>query len=424
LEAKILPFCHSFLSFLKLFFSPLSLIKKEKKVKKSVYSSLILFISFFITLVLSGKQEAKFNSKIEEKNRVKIVKNPEESRYGEIEFDLERDLVIGSDDDERYTLLRVWDIKADDRGNIYVLDSGAYRIQKYDREGKYVQTIGRQGQGPGEFERPINLHFDKNRNLYVAEMRKIHMFDPEGEFLKTITIPFFYMDFAADGTGNFFVTGHVRADSAQNLGVLLINSQGEIVKKIAEFPGVPRHRTGVTLSHEYSPSLRFSALGDVGIIYGYNPEYKLYCTNWSGKNVLIIEKDEPYRSISRGEKNKIIDDAFRNAASAESEWPRNVVEKMANLPKHRPFFDRILVDEKGRLYVRKLKSVLDESRDEDFDIFGSNGNFLYSTKLPFTPLDIKYGCLYQTNYSEKTGEVQVVRWKIRNWKHIKEGIQK
>jgi hypothetical protein len=371
-----------------------------------------------------GLQGAPPNRKIEEENRVKIIKNPGESRYGEIDLDLEKDLVIGSDDDDKYTLYRVWDIKADDRGDIYVLDSGAYRVQKYDKEGKYLQTIGRQGQGPGEFERPINLHLDKNRNLYVAEMRKIHMFDPDGEFLKTITIPFFYMDFATDGTKNFVVTGHVRTESAQNLGVLLIDSQGEIIKKIAEYPGVPRHRTGVTLSHEYSPSIIFSAVGDAGIIYGYNLEYKLYCADWSGKNVFIIEKDESSRSISRGEKNKIIDDAFRNAASAGSEWPRNVVEKMANVPKHRPFFDRILIDDKGRLYVRKLKSVLDERRDEDFDIFGSNGHFLYSTNLPFTPLDIKYGFLYHTIYSEKTGEVQVVRYKINNWKHLKESVQK
>lgn len=376
-----------------------------------------------MVFALLGIPGAQSNSKIEEENRVRIVKNPTQSRYGQIELDLEKDLVIGSDKDERNAFYRVWDIKADDRGNIYVLDSGAHRIQKYDREGKYLQTIGRQGQGPGEFERPISLHFDKDRNLYVAEMRKIHKFDPEGEFLKTITIPFFYMDFAADGTGNFIVTGHIRAEIAQNLGVFLIDSQGEIIKKIAEFPGVPRHRTGVTLSHEYSPSIRFSAVKDAGIIYGYNLKYTLYCTDWSGKSVLIIEKEEPLQSISRGEKNKIIDDAFRNAASAGSMWPRNVVEKMVNLPKHRPFFDRILVDEKGRLYVRKLKSVLDENRDEYFDIFGSNGHFLYSIKLPFTPLDIKRCYLYHTTYLEETGEVEVARYKIKNWKQIKESVQ-
>jgi hypothetical protein len=392
-------------------------------MKKFIFLLFILLISFFITPVMSIEQEVKFKGTKEEMNGVKIIKNPARPLYGEIKLDLQKDLVIGNDDDENYTLYRVWDIKADDRGNIYVLDSGAYRIQKYDREGKYLRTTGRQGQGPGEFERPISLYFDKNENLYVSEMREIHMFNPDGEFLKTITIPFFYMDFAADGNGNFIVTGHVRAESAENLGVFLLNSQGEIVKKIIEFPGVPRHKTAATLSHEYSPSLRFSAMGDTGFFYGYNLEYRLYGADWSGRTVLIIEKEETPRSISRGEKNKIIADALENTTEAGLRAPKDIVEKMANLPKHRPFFDRILVDEKRRLYVRKLKSVLDESRDNDFDIFGPDGHYLYSTRLPLTPLDIKFGNIFHTQYSEDTGEVQVVRYKVKNWKQIKVGIQ-
>ena len=38
-------------------------------------------------------------------------------------------------------------------GRIAVLDGGNYRVQVYDADGAFLATMGRQGQGPGEFDR-------------------------------------------------------------------------------------------------------------------------------------------------------------------------------------------------------------------------------------------------------------------------------
>lgn len=347
-----------------------------------------------------------------------IIHNPAEPHYGQITFDLEEDLVLGSESDDRYLFYRVWDIKTDAQGNIYVLDSGANRIQKYDNNGKYLQSIGRQGQGPGEFERPIMMSLDKQDNLYVAEMAKIHTFDRGGKFVKTTTIPFFFMNFAPNSEGNFAVTGRVTSEAKQNLGVFILDADGEIRKKIAEFPGLPLHETGMTISHDYSPQIRYAAVPDLGFIYGYNMEYKLYMADWSGKNVVTFDKEEAIHSVSRTEKNKIISELLKNLSDAELGWSKSLVEKMANLPHHRPFFDRIRVDDTGRIYVRQCKSILDEGGEMDFDIFGNDGYFLYSTELPFVPTNIRDGFMYNTTYSEKTGEIKVLRYRIKNWKRM------
>lgn len=378
-------------------------------MKKPVFLPTIIVLFFFFALFSSAGQEGIFRGKSEVKNGVKIVKNPAQPVYGKITLDLEEDIILGSESDENYLFYRVWDIQTDAQGNIYVLDSGAHRIQKYDKNGKYLRTIGRQGQGPGEFERPIILTLDNNNNLYVGEMAKIHRFDPKGEFVKTTTIPFFYMNFAPDGEGNFVVTGRVTIEGAQNLGVLILNPDGKISKKIAEFPGLPMHKTGMTISHDYSPQIRFSAIEGKGIVYGYNMEYKLYITDWSGKIKIIIEQEESTQAVSRREKN---------TGNAGLEWPKDVVEKMANLPKHRPFFDRIRVDDEGRIYIRRRKSILDDSPDMTFDIFGRDGHYLYTTELSFIPMSIRDGFMYHTTYSEETGEVKVIRYRIKNWDRI------
>jgi hypothetical protein len=88
---------------------------------------------------------------------------------------------------------------------------------------------------------------------------------------------------------------------------------------------------------------------------------------------------------------------------------------MANLPHHRPFFDRIRVDDRGRIYVRRCKSVLDDSEEMNFDIFGNDGHYLYTTRLPFLPMSIRDGFMYHAVYTQETGEVKVIRYKINNW---------
>ena len=304
-----------------------------------------------------------------------------------------------------------------DQGDIYVLDSGKYRIQKYDKNGHYLQTIGRQGQGPGEFERPVGLYLDKKGNIYVLGFPKIHLFDHKGEFIKSLVPPGFVTAFVPDGEGNIIATSYVRADRMQNFGVLIINPDGEISKKIAEFPGIPIIKGGVTFAHDYTPLLRIAAIGDKGFVYGYPLEYKLYCADWSGENILIIKKDEPYHVLSGGERDKIINERLESI-----KWPKNVVEEALNLPKHRPFFNRILVDDKGRIYVKRRKSVLDKSAEEIFEIFAPKGCYLYSTKLSFTPLAIKGGYLYNTTFSEETGETKVIRYRIKNWDLIKQDV--
>ena len=42
-------------------------------------------------------------------------------------------------------------LTCDPNGNIYVADSGALNIKKFDMQGNFLKTIGREGQGPGEF---------------------------------------------------------------------------------------------------------------------------------------------------------------------------------------------------------------------------------------------------------------------------------
>ena len=133
---------------------------------------------------------------------------------------------------------------------------------------------------------------------------------------------------------------------------------------------------------------------------------------------MIIKKEEPQHLISQKEKNKI----YERFSELAERWPKGVVKEAIQFPHYRPFFSRIVTDERGRIYVRRLGPVTDESEEVEFDIFSKEGYYLYKTKLPFTPEVIKNGYFYDHYSSEETGEVSIKRYKVKNWGEIAEGI--
>ncbi|MBO9540322.1 protein kinase [bacterium] len=73
----------------------------------------------------------------------------------------------------------------DHKGNILVLDFGSSCIQVFGSRGELVKTVGRRGNGPGEFSIPREITIDRFGNWFVADTlnHRIQVFDPEGNFV-------------------------------------------------------------------------------------------------------------------------------------------------------------------------------------------------------------------------------------------------
>jgi len=129
--------------------------------------------------------------KIETVNGARIIHNEKKGKWGDNpEVSLRLVQTIGGINtlDENLAFNTPSDIVLDDAGKMYILDAGNCRIQKFDPEGKYLDSFGREGQGPGEFNSPSSLDIDAEGNLIVADWRsrKIQIFSKEGSLQKTI----------------------------------------------------------------------------------------------------------------------------------------------------------------------------------------------------------------------------------------------
>lgn len=141
--------------------------------------------------VSCGKQEAEWKGKIEEVNGVTIVRNPKQGLWDSKEkanVTIIKERQIGElDGPEEFLFGYISDVAVNRKGEIYVADRKLNEIRKFSKDGKYLLTIGRKGQGPGEFQSvtvvSVNIHDD----LIVFDnmLGRISIFSDPGELKET-----------------------------------------------------------------------------------------------------------------------------------------------------------------------------------------------------------------------------------------------
>lgn len=145
--------------------------------------SILLGLSIVLLLLMSCSRDETYN--IEIKDGVRHVHNRAPMWKDEPKVALEFVQKIGvlEGKDENYLLFKPSDVSRDYDGNIYVLDSGNYRIQKFDANGKYLATIGRKGQGPGELLSSKGMCIGPDNIIYVpdSENRRVQKFSLDGK---------------------------------------------------------------------------------------------------------------------------------------------------------------------------------------------------------------------------------------------------
>ena len=386
-------------------------------------------LSILLLLGFSINQKPQWKGKIEEENGVKVIKNPKEPLFGEIIFDLEENFSIGNELDENYLFYKVRDIGVDTKDRIYVLDAGNRRVQVFNKLGQYVMTIGQRGQGPGEFENPVDLFIDTEDKLYVLDNRRVTVFDAKGSYISTIRTEIQISEFSVTSHGT--IIARLNPSLERKKSIVRINQNGAVINKYGEYPDVkPAVRKGqrrgsytiFTAFHDYTAHPRFCLIDEVRFIYGSPLEYKLNISEIPGNLIMIIKKDEFSESIGRVEKDKIIAELEESISRSGRKWPKGALEEASKFPPHRPFYRDILVDEVKRIYVLKVMSVLNEDQDIEADIYSESGYYIYKTSLPFYPSIIRSGNLYGIVSSEETGEEIIKKYTIKNWDQIKEGI--
>ncbi|PWN05035.1 6-bladed beta-propeller [Rhodohalobacter mucosus] len=92
-------------------------------------------------------------------------------------------------DFDQHGLVRPVQIEILPNSNLAVLDSQTNKVHLLTTDGEILNTFGREGNGPGEFQRATQLLYSENY-LYVvdANLHQINQFSYSGDFIKRIDV--------------------------------------------------------------------------------------------------------------------------------------------------------------------------------------------------------------------------------------------
>ncbi|MFC1492351.1 NHL repeat-containing protein, partial [candidate division KSB1 bacterium] len=243
------------------------------------------------------KATEELNYNLEMINGAKHIHNLS-TKWGDApEISLEFSSKIGDleNPDDNYMFYHPQDICLDSNGNLYVLDTGNSRIQKFNVNLKYTLTIGSKGQGPGEFSYPGRLHIDNQDVLYVYDrpLRRFQLFNSDGSPHGNFTPQMRYMSLQDRlSTGEFIIAAFLpyrfeKNESDEEVPLLQkLDPKGELIAGFGE-------------RFEYNDPVANTSCNSPGIAHDKNDNiyismaYQNRIEKYSPDGQLLFKSDRP-----------------------------------------------------------------------------------------------------------------------------------
>lgn len=129
-------------------------------------------------------------------------------------------------------------------GNVYVVDSGNNRVQKFTSAGVYISQFGVYGTGNGQFNTPSGIAIDSSDNIYVSDSgnHRVQKFDSSFSYLAQFGS-------SGSGDGQFNNPQDIAIDSSGNIHIADYANQR--IQKFAGSAVFSANLTGLTCGTTY-----------------------------------------------------------------------------------------------------------------------------------------------------------------------------
>lgn len=365
---------------------------------KNLAVLILLFILVLIMSVSCEKQKSEWKGTIDEVDGVTVVRNPKEPMYGEDVFSLEEELSIGeSEGREEHMFSEIRGIAVDDEERIYILDSKEAHIKVFDKDGEYIRTISRKGQGPGEIGFPRSVFITNQNEIIVPDIsnRRLAFFSLEGRFIKNIsTAKMNLRSTRVDSDGNIIGVVAFLYEEELRYELKKFDSDMSHLYSFASAPA-PSPRT----FNPFMPVLRWDLNNNDQIICGYPKKYEMEIFDSRGKVIRKIIKDYEQVEITKEEMKPF------------ERLPQTI--KLSML-KYKSAYQQLIVDDECKIFVLTWERIADRD-GYYYDVFDSEGKYIAKIPLRMRPIVWKKNKFYTIEEDEKGYQV-VKRYKV-TWKY-------
>lgn len=334
----------------------------------------------------------------------------------------------GALDDGSYALVQVTGAKRLSDGRLAVIDAGTSELQMYRSDGGHLQTIGRCGNGPGEFQHPSALIILSGDTLLVTDsgLRRISVFDPSGRFIRSV--PFVVQGSSVASPSARFADGSLLAVRA----TFGSGPMDGIQRAVQTFTRVASDYTASDTivsvpGNERLVRLRAGTSGSIGSVMMTTPPFaKMTLHAVAGDHLFVATQDAPQIEIytNTGVLTGIIRTGHelrpvtsqllsawvdRNVSqlSPDQRRAREDMLRNASPPKFAPIYGALHTDGSGNLWVQDY--AIDDSMPGRWSIFDPDGRLIAYSTMPSGLRIFEIGADYVLGVEKDALDVEHVR---------------
>lgn len=329
-----------------------------------------VFALILIAFLTDCQKNRQWKGQIKVVNGITVVENPKLPLYEEPVLILEEELRVGDQESRSdYIFAKVSSLAVDSNLNIYAADDKEGHIKVFDSDGKYLRTISRSGQGPGEIGRPEKIFIDENSHLVVVDPRRreIHTFSTTGDHLGSSKFDSIYpMDTQRDSCGNFYVMNFIRPPGSKEGAYELLKLTTDLKKR--------KSLIRVDISADAKPSVfedipNFAVRFDDSLVLGYQAKYMFKIFNSEGNIVREIHQ----KSVPVPIPEKVKEEMRRRDA-------QSAIPLKMKIPKYYMPFWTFYLDEAGCMLVVKPERA-EDGESQVCDVLSAEGKYLCRISL-------------------------------------------
>ena len=334
-----------------------------------------------------------------------VIEAQVDLRFGSLEGD-DPNLIFGD----------IRGVQAASDGTIYVLDYQATEVRAYDPEGRYLRTVARQGEGPGEITEANGILLSGDTLLWMNDHSRYVIIgvDPDGNELRRFDKPVRSYGYIWDGV--FDQRGRYWRDySHSDDGLVYPPPPGlstSTYRHYYKFHDLSNGAVdsvflgeGSSRSYSYEDAvglwqflpLMFEAGESIaldpsgGFWLANTAEYRVVRTSEDGDTLLVIEAGLPVLRVTDEDRDAYVEGMLEYRPEIRSE-----AEEVAGLmPDVKPILASLFVDDENRLWVER---VTPEGAAPFYDRYSQDGDYLGSVRLAFTPawrrIWVQHGAIY------------------------------